>query len=249
MASNNLVFANLRRSITATVANSAITGGGSIFPVLQAMAEAINSGLKSRRSFENAHKTLAASAMEATLNAYAANVEAEGPPPYRENSPSRMSGGMRRALEDPGMYRGTFSGVYLFSRKILDSNARHWYRLNSGVVGYGGSRGERFNTSPSSLNVGGGNIGMIGLNLPVDPKPMYMPRGYFTPEGAFYPKPAPADIPTKGIQARRFLEAGAEAVAIELPVVYEDLLRKLLKTAAQTGKGAGTAIRTVPPGY
>lgn len=237
---------NIRSAVAAAVDNVAKES----IPVLKAAAQAIGKGNRtSRVNFENTHKTLLELAKEAVFSAYDERVKGPSPGPYRQGT-KHLSGGLEKALNDPGMFVSTYTSIKLFNKKILDANAAHWYRLNSGAGAAAASGQTMYVPQMANVTLAGRSIAKLLMRSTRggDIKPVMMPRGVFFGErpSPFGPTGQTADIPTKGIVARRFLEPGVEVLAESLGPAYESLVRRLVMEAASTGRGAGTAITVKP---
>jgi hypothetical protein len=130
-----------------------------------------------------AHRQLAEDAQASILRSYDQLVTAQRRPANRTayrttaNRPQnvRLAGGvLRRALADRGMIAYDADGFAFINTGLLDQEAAHWARLNSGAGarGAGGSR-RMFQVRFSNLV-----IATIGLNMA--PSPSFMlPAGYW----------------------------------------------------------------------
>jgi len=230
-----------------------------------AMHSVIIHSLRSKTRFTKANKQIAAHMKQDVKQAYRDRVIAEKriQEPYRQKGTvpgwGRFSGGMLgRALNSAGMFVADATQIHMGDRGRLDKEAAHWYRLNYGVgprattgskpgvykIHFGGIRG-------LSSTTGGTSLGTITDHSGPSNKPLLRPRGYFgdgskTPIG-FNPTGLVAYIPTQGITARRFFDAGLASYAYNMPIIYEELLGDLIKQMVETGRGVAAQLRTISP--
>lgn len=214
------------------------------------------SGKGGSRSLASANRRIADSMQEAVLESYDERVtNAPGRLPSYRIGENRYSGGaLRRALAHPEMFSASYQGITFMNKAILDKEAAHWARLNWGA---GSRASEGFSSHPVRLQVFGQTLGV--LSPPNHPQPGFaIPRGVWVggerkwgnrPRG-FYPTSKTEFFPTRGIAARRFFDAAYDALALNMPTEYENLLHEWVDQASRTFKGVGARaiVRGLPIG-
>lgn len=144
-----------------------------------------------------------------------------GPRGYRagEGRWPRYSGGvLRAALASSDFFQVTADGIQFINADRLNNDAKQWARLNFGAAPAGEG-----SLPPQTVRMGDTEIGQIGLNE--GPRPAFLiPKGIWR-DGAFHPFGEDATTrmtqpfqatdtvlkdkkPTKGIEARNFLDRG-----------------------------------------
>lgn len=191
----------------------------------------------------NAHKRVGSAMQRAVLESYGLTVEGrkvrEGLT-YRSGvtgvSRRYAGGALRRALEDKRMVRADAQGIDFIDQAILNQEARHWARLNFGAGDPGGG------SKRVRLRLFGQSAGTIGFDI-APRRAFQMPTGFFVEPGSFHSVKfsggghrhefVPMSTSTSGhwstIRGRHFLEAGLDALRIELPKEYEALLSKWIR--------------------
>lgn len=167
----------------------------------------------------------------------------------------RYSGGaMERAMRKKEFITGDSRGVRFVDQDLLDRSAKQWYRLNFGALPKGSKNPSvgsmRFFGKASSQRVeltgftpsksfkvpGGGASGIFGvpgssLNGPITPTKrgqrgiLYIQRRGMRFTGKVPPK-FMRGIPSKGIQGKRFLDAGARSINAVYPKLLTDMIRR-----------------------
>jgi hypothetical protein len=155
---------------------------------------------------------------------------------------TRDAGGkLRAALESNIFYRGTYDGIGFVNVSLLNNVARQWHRLNFGARPAG-------TYSPRLYQARFGNLvaGAFGY-LGEGPSPGFgLPEGFFTREGAFYPRGPRQVHPTRGIRAWNFLDAGPRVLAERIGPAYDGLYRDWY-ASAQKGRGPLSRVADPPP--
>lgn len=187
-------------------------------------------------------------------------------PSYRSGS-GRLSGGvLLRAISSPSFFHATADGLEFGDITYLDSEARHWHRINFGAGERGESESDEFPVFGTALRFDDGPS--PGFSMPPG---VWIENGRRVPAGIrgssqFYPttldegkgggglraalgragarsirrgRPE-AMRPTKGIEAANFMNAGLARIARDLPDLYkaltEDLVAGAIKAVAEKDK-------------
>lgn len=206
--------------------------------------------LQQKKGLREANKEIADLAREAVLLRYLEKHSKRSP--YRELDGDRYAGGvLLQTLANRQFIRPSASGIQFGNSKLLDANAKQWYRLNFGA----GAKGEAaakpkstpmvfFNrtiSSRASLDNYGPSSGFV------------MPSGFFSSDfksattGGKYAKPTGLDAfylykkglgqspgskiigkgtPTRGISPMFFLQAGTEVINTQYPKRVTSLIKK-----------------------
>lgn len=129
------------------------------------------------------HETLANEAHQITIQRYESTVGSNGHARYRAGQ-GRLTGQMRKALDDPNVIRAQRDGIIYGNTAVLDRTAAHWRRLNFGA----GERGRQRFPQPVPLRLNGQRTGGY-LRFGSGPSPDFViPRGvWFSGEGAPVP--------------------------------------------------------------
>lgn len=199
------------------------------------------------------HRRMGERAQQAVLSSYDQTVTRRKRPasryPYRADAAGKnrryAGGALRRALADSSFYEASPRGLAIINRRTLNTEARHWARLNAGAGGLGEGSRRRYEIRASNLV-----IGTLGLDMA--PRPAFgVPPGYWlnrseggtfrgvgatfaegTPASKrtlqnasdpgrvgldeFYPTRRRPKRVTRGIEARNFLDAGVARIAEDL---------------------------------
>lgn len=179
---------------------------------------------------------------------------------YNNKSGTRLPGALRATLESPTMAIATPNGIEYLDHDLLNSQARHWKRLNFGAQG-------PFADGPGNVNVpvkydkrilfyAGSKSGpRPGFALP--PGRFVSPEtgkrvAYGPSEGSSYSGTSPtvdrffpgkggrAPSLTRGIQGRHYIDAGFIVFARDFPVAIAKL---------QTQWLTGSLPKTPPPPF
>lgn len=255
----------LRRANTLALAKGtevASTAGKAFFNALNEY----RSGKGGSRSIASANQRIMSQARDAVLASYDERVTSrEHFAPYRVGENRNSGGALRRALEDPAMFVGTYNGLTFMNVAVLDREASHWARLNWGA---GERAGDGYTATPVRLQVFGESLG--ALTPPTHPQPSFsIPRGLWVGSEwqrsltsghggthvvrwgnrapGFYPTSKEVFFPTRGIAARRFFDAAYASIAETMPIEYENLLHEWIDQAQRTAKGL--AARTLKAQY
>lgn len=184
--------------------------------------------------FAEANKRLAFNMKTAVLHSYDQVVTGQKRvSSYRQGAPGRdaegaqlrySGGALRNALQNDKNYIATAQGIKFIDLDFMDQKAEHWYRLNFGAAPQAGRAPYAFN-----WEIDGQSLGQLQLSW-APSAPFRMPHGVWR-EGAFYPKGRRLQTPTRGIGARRFLDAGLDRFSKDFPTVYGDLQKQYFKQA------------------
>lgn len=227
-----------------------------------AAAVALSNTFGNDADLDRIHKTVAQQARVAVRLSYGQTVTARSPRPpqsYRVGD-NRYSGGILfRALQQPSMAVGDSKGISFVDRDMLNREAKHWMRLNFGAKGSGVSDrpGTRFRFVFDSAVV-------FSLQFRTQARPaFFLPVGMFYGPGgerigrqaarrgmdAFRPTGRKVAImPTRGIEARNFLDAGLAVIATELPAAYKVQFEAWFRQGTQAGKAYANQLQVVRPG-
>lgn len=236
----------LRRANALAIAKGsevASTSGKAFFAALNEY----RAGKGGSRSIASANQRIMASARTAVLESYDERVTSREHFIYRVGENRNSGGALRRALEDPAMFVGSYGGLTFMNVAVLDREASHWARLNWGA---GERAGSGYSSTPVQLQVFGHSLGVLT-------PPTHVQPGFNIPKGVwvggeratggivkwgnrapgFYPTSREVFFPTAGIAARRFFDAAYEAIAQTMPIEYDNLLHEWIDQASRTAKG------------
>lgn len=210
----------------------------------QNIVKAYKSELGNKTGLRNVNQALAENMRDEVVQAYQSNVLAYAVPSYRRGK-KRFPKALGEALSSSTMAGGTSEGINFIDLGLLNRKAVFWARLNFGTEG----RGEpQHNFARPRARVQFGANQGFSLSLPDDPRPAFrIPEfptggtnkglGYFNPAGQFFPgktknkantKIRRGDF-TKGIGARRFLDAGLVALARDFKPFYEEYVNDVTR--------------------
>jgi hypothetical protein len=163
---------------------------------------------------------------------------------YRNsNSSQRASGALKRVIGDDNFYEATVQGIRFINTSLLNTEAKHWKRLN-----FGAGSGAIAVPGKFQLDVGGQLIGeAIGLNP--DPRIGFnMPPGFwlgpggqhqaagFAGSGVFVPTGKwPRSKKKSGIVTTNFMDAGVKRLVREVGLQYTALLDDYVRAIANSG--------------
>lgn len=206
---------------------------------------------------EQEFSRIAALMRTALIASYEERVEGEKHvPSYREGAGRYAGGALRRALSDPSMAIGDANGISYINRALLDTEARHWKRLNFGAGGaasqgfpgvgllpvfldervlfYVGSEGKprpAFTLPPGFWKDPGSGT-WLG-NQPVGGQGLSSSIHQFFPGGFAARSLGASHHPTRGITARHFIDAGFEVLSNEFGIAIGTLFEKWSRAAAE----------------
>lgn len=194
-------------------------------PLTQAVYAAVGKGIPDRLMLR-ANKALAQDAQRAIVAGWRSRLPLKSWG-YRAGSDpnhDRLSGKLGDALASDAMTKGTSPrGISFLNVGVLNSEARHWYRVNYGAQGPVVGAVRRAKSYP--VMVEGHTIQI--LRDEHQPAPMsFLPRR-FVFEGATYfaPRRGPADVRGGGHRPALFTELGFREVAQNADRVYRATFR------------------------
>lgn len=190
-------------------------------------------------------QTLGERAQQAMLAAYDDSVVGkEGPASsthYREGH-GRLAGGvLRRALESSDFFKATGLGLEWGNKELLDAQAAHWNRLNSGTSPEGETSSREF-----TFSFGGKSGFLSSSDTPSHAN--YMPKGIFFSGGKVY---APISsrrgldafapyrdgfVETRGNVGKHFMDEGLRVLADGIPEAIRDFQNQSLKGLSKVRK-------------
>lgn len=140
------------------------------------MAEAILLEQADGRHIADANKELASLMHKAVVVRYGQSVEKRKQVPSYPRA-NRLSGALRRSITAKDMVIGSADGIKYVNQDRLNTEARHWARINFGVRGAPGARmGAAKSPAPKQFDVLG--AGKVGFKAGPRP-PMYLPPGFW----------------------------------------------------------------------
>lgn len=158
------------------------TAEGQVIDSMFLLSQALLLG-DTQKHVERANKQLAAEMRKGLLQRYGQSVERRKQVPSYHRA-NRLSGNLRRAISQPDMAVGTATGISYINQDRLNTEARHWRRINFGVRGAAGAKGGAAQSKAPEeftlLSSGRGqrNAGKVGFKS--DPRPpMYLPAGFW----------------------------------------------------------------------
>lgn len=234
-----LAIAELKRSFISSVKAC----GTAVDGQLRTMAHAFDSRNDSAE-FRQIHQRVGDLAQQSVLRSYDQLVTARERPAskthYRAGQ-NRLPLTLRKALGRKDFFEATPQGIRWGNVTMLDTQARHWYRINFGARPAGTGSHARFQVRFNNLV-----LASLGYDEPPSP-PFFLPPGFWLgPEGRegrnvkrlgqdqFYPG-APLGHGglkgqrfgrrqrvrrTLGIKEKNFLDAGLRTIATEFPKGY-----------------------------
>jgi hypothetical protein len=224
---------SLQSLFAEALAAGALDGNTMVRDFAAALEETVRS---SRNQLANLHHQVGVVAQANIVAAYEqARVEkGRNIPSYREST--RDAGGrLLHALLSADFFRGTYDGIGLANRTLLDREARQWHRLNFGARPGPGAPPQQAQVEWQGLVVG-------AIGLPSEPSAAFgLPRGFWQ-EGAFGPTGPRQIYKTRGIRAWNFLDAGTATIAREIGPAYQGLYDRWLTSSL---RGVGPLSRVV----
>lgn len=249
MATLDSAAAELRINLGKSIRDAAVQGLTQVGRATQDLVNEFNDvSIKTNLARQQINDRLAKEMQSAVKTAYAQNVLARQSVPSYRAGQGRFPQALGSAIDSADFAVGTGVGIAFINTDLLDNAARHWARLNYGAGGNpdgleAPSATIAFGDVSFSLRLGGG--ARPAFNIPAAPGRF----GYFNKVGQFYPglPKDKSDVPlrsrpTKGIGARRFLDAGLQALAVGFSPAYNDYLNTAARTAAS--KSTGRSFRT-----
>jgi len=202
---------------------------------LENLAEQFRHTVRDAGRLQEVNTALAIHMRRGVIDAYTRNVLAVRSAPVYRVGENRFSGGaLLEALSAPSMVEASPRGISFIDDELLDSQARHWYRLNFGAL----PASESIVAPKPIVRFGRGRaIRLTHLSAQQPSGPFRVPelpatRGHFKGDGSFYPFYNPGGVRVsgefskRGIGARRFLDEGLVAFAREFRPVYEAFFRE-----------------------
>ncbi len=223
---------------------------------LQTIADVFSRGQHDRSTMARIHNEIGQAAKRSTVASYRYRVSSfKRTPSYRIGD--RLSGGvLQRALNSDNIYEASAEGIHFPNVTWLNSEAKHWARLNFGAGEAAGSA--IYGNAKRKFSVTWDDVVIAQLGFTETKRPAFgIPPGFFvqgeagrrggrarSAGGAFYPTRQGPMRPTRGITPTNFLDAGLARIARELPLAYEDLFNEWWvqaqgKAGPLTGKARG----------
>jgi hypothetical protein len=216
------------RSLIVGVQTALIHGIGEAFEqlpsVIQSMGNALAVGSVPDKYMQAANYEIAAQAQRAIVGGLR-NTLPEGSGPYRAGE--RLTGTLERALSSPAMLEHTTGKVISFiNESVLNSEARHWYRINYGVAGTS-TQGPSRQARSFDVTLNGTTLMTLRDARPPRSGGTYLPRRFRFDgrEMVVLSGPAKPPRPGHGARAAHFIDLGLEAVA-ENTEAYERVFRR-----------------------
>ena len=239
MAIHDFVAAKVRleiKDLLADITPEKMKLGGR---TLTKIVETYRDGTQDQNGLTEVNQALAKDMRDLVVVRYKQNVIArkQDPGSYRTKNPTgsgreegRYSNNrLLDALESDTMATGDANGISFVDRDLLDSQARQWRRLQFGAGGNPGGIPERKYRIRFGKSIGEtvhfGDPPRGQFNIPQSGR-----GGFFNERGQFYlirEDEDPDEItwiskkPTRGIGARRFLDAGFEALQLNFNKRYK----------------------------
>lgn len=212
---------------------------------IRALGKALDLSLIPRSKLKAANVQIAKEAQAAMVKGWRSRL------PRRSSSyrpQARLVKRLGRALASESMVTQTTDRTISFiNQATLNSEAKHWYRVNYGAQGPNLAEGRQARSFTASVN------GQALFTLRDDTPPAaqsFLPQGFHWrggafPTGIFFPDKhsAPANVRGQGVRAARFTDLGVEAVAQRLGPVYFSTLQSYLASDSGNAKGRVNRIR------
>lgn len=207
--------------------------------------KALNLNLIPATRLETANLHLARTAQNAVTQGWKATLPAKSPDYRRGPDPkkNRLSQLLGPALASSSMLAGTTNRTISFINiQTLNTEARHWYRVNYGAYG------PKVNLKrPKAFPVKVGGKTLFELHDPHRPAPnSWLPRGYIA-EGRHYfePKKGPADVHGGGSRSAVFTDLGFASLATNFGPTYRAMFISYIDEAGVKAKlrKAGLRVR------
>lgn len=256
----NAVGTRLRYTMATELGRAVARGVKGVNDGILAAAQAFADQTADPVAMQRIHSDVASVAQAAVLARYDETVEAEKKvPSYRIGD--RFSGGvLRSALAQRSMVVGTVEGIDYIDQDVLNQEAKHWQRLN-----FGAGEAGRANRPGSFRFIFDGRV-LGHFEFRAGPRPeFYLPWGFWKEPGGgevagassrrghdeFYVRreknrPQFMPNPTRGIEAREFLDAGLEVMAQELPGRYQQQLELWWAAGVRAGQLYMSGLRGKP---
>lgn len=207
------------------------------------LIKALDLNLIPATRLERANRIVAKGAQDAITSGWKARLPAKAPAYRRGPDPKkdRLSQLLGPALGSEQMLAGTSARTISFINiQYLNTEARHWYRVNYGAYG------PKVNPkTPSSFSVNIGGHSLFRLHDPHRPAPnSWLPRA-FTSEGVshFQPTKGPADVMGGGTRSATFTDLGFKHVARRFGPTYRSMFADYVKEAGVRAKLRKSGVR------
>jgi hypothetical protein len=198
--------------------------GGNAHAITNMVYESVNKGVPDRLMLR-ANTVLAESAQRAVVSGWRSRLPLRSAPYRKGPDPDhdRLSGKLGEALADESMLRYTTPrGISFLNVQVLNSQARHWYRVNYGAFG---PRANPNRPKAYPITVDGHTVMMLqdehqpSANSWLPRRFMFEGRDYFTPLRG------PADVHGGGHRSALFTDLGFQSIAKNVNRVYGSTFR------------------------
>jgi hypothetical protein len=215
--------------------------------LVRVLASGLEQQMSDGSDLRKVHEEVAANMRQAVKSSFEQTVKSR-PGQYRGGQNRISDGVLKRAITDPSMAVGTEEGIDFVNERKLDTEARHWKRLNFGALGTAQS-GRTAKSYP--LRFDGVTLFRVGFSDQSRPAFSLPPGAFSSPEGVFQPHDSTRTgmdrfypggvgtrlrIPTRGIKPREFLDAGLRRMVEDLPVAYMTMIEGWLDDAEKSVK-------------
>lgn len=174
-------------NISAMVQSTVAAAQDHAIDALTILASVLAEELETSGRVLQANRVLAGHMRTAMVNSYVAKVETRRQVP-RGGHPrrNRLSGHLKKALQNPDMVVATSKGINYVNQDRLNIEARHWQRINFGVQPASTPAPKQYELLGSrrrQYNYKGGNVrsaGTLGFKNKGPRPPMFLPPGFWT---------------------------------------------------------------------
>lgn len=241
---SNRMAAEMSVSFRTGIRNAGVSGMFRAGSVAEYIGRALSARQIPHEQLRRAHRDAGEGAQRSMVQGYVNRRHRRPVPSYRIGD--RYAGGaLLRALRNPNMVEATEFTLRFINTDILNTEARHWRRLNFGA----GAGSEGGLQAPAQFPIAWEGMVVATLGLTPDFRPAFtMPQGIFVAPGGnrvessasrrgsdmFFPRRASRRYPTAGIASSNFLDAGVRRLATALPQSYLGMYQRLYdRTMAQ----------------
>lgn len=128
----NTIGYRTRLDISGAVQTVVQRGSKEVVDFATQLAGAFQAEMKDQSDVAAANREIASAMRSALRFSYGQNVERRKQVPSYPRA-NRLSGALRRAIESPDMVQSSATGIQYLNQDRLNTEARHWMRLNFGV--------------------------------------------------------------------------------------------------------------------